>query len=143
SYAFDLFVDGSRVHRSRIVLRRGNHIVALRINDPRPGTGLFLFSGSFQETEDSSENARLINSGADGTWLYTLDDPADVSWIDLDYDDSSWLPMVQQELSRIDEATEEIQELMTLGAVSLGVEKPCESGKLWIRKKFTSERDGA
>jgi hypothetical protein len=117
--------------------------------------GFLMFALTFTEGNlllpydgDYKKKQTLLVSAADGSWKYSFTPPEGDDWLQADFDDSGWLPLVAKEIPQPDRETDYFghyrhEELTKYGATSLGVGDPLPQSKvsgLWLRKRFKLER---
>ncbi|RAY17148.1 hypothetical protein DPM19_03040 [Actinomadura craniellae] len=141
-------LDGAEPPSSRPVVSYGEHVLAFTLSGVDPDFMVLMFAGGHRPEE--RRNVRrsrpdpvetTIVSAADGSWRYSLAEPADDTWMHAGFDDSGWSPMVpQEERPPPDEQGRDrdayrVGRLAEFGAAGLGVAGRGE--RIWVRKAFT------
>jgi hypothetical protein len=145
--------DSEELRSSRIDLEPGTHVAGFVLQDAGFVTGLLLmFAGVFDPARNRHSAASalteapfaLITAG-DGTWKYTLEEPAG-NWQDAAFDDSAWVLLVVHHPAPQPETRDrgyyQWLRCQQAGAVSLGavegqmLARPALA-TVWIRKVFT------
>ena len=144
--AHQSFLDGAPLASGRPLVAPGEHVLAFQLERNVEGELVLMFAAVAEQPHHSFRvyptNAPVASlsllSLPDGSWRYSTVKPPDDSWLRLEYDDSTWLPMVQE---MAPEATPRemhnywLSRLQELSAQPLGVEG--DPGAVWIRKRFS------
>lgn len=133
-----LTVDGAAPPSSRVLLARGDHVLAIHARG-----GAVMCSARFNERGHDRRVSRATglsfacDSADDGTWRATAEPPEGARWRDDPFDDSSWgfarAVTVTAPPAR-DAASWHYRNLTNDGVVAIGL--PDHDGALWIRKRF-------
>jgi hypothetical protein len=146
---FEMFLDGVTPSSGRPTVSWGSHVWSFVISEINPERAALMFAALYDEqvaqikTTGPSVEPVTVLSKSDGSWKYTISEPSDSRWRNLDYDDSAWLPMTPKEVDpaaveRTHKDSYRIRRIQGFGAEPLGI---TQSGtKFWIRKTFTLER---
>ena len=96
----DLFVNGQAI-ATRAILPFGENVIALRLTE-LDSRYPFLFASRLDipqsaQSEQSDEDLILTEgcSQTDGEWLYSVEPDGDDVWIELEFDDSEWTPLLE------------------------------------------------
>jgi hypothetical protein len=140
-----MYLDGSPPPASRSLVGYGRHVAAFDITGADPAFMVIAFAG-FHPPDGMTERTlapsrpQPVLSAADGSWKYTLTEPADDLWTRSGFDDAAWEPMIERPERRPpadpkrDFDRYRLSKLAEQGAVGLGVTGQGE--RIWIRKEF-------
>jgi hypothetical protein len=144
------WIDGEALSVGRLDLCPGRHVLAVEIGEVDRAAGLLmavLQHDSHEKPPDDVppgviEPPLCVLSSADGSWLFSLQQPAE-SWRALDFDDSAWLPLVDQPIPEIGWGQPygyQWQSCHQANSAGLGIPRSHEDvssrGRVWVRKAF-------
>jgi hypothetical protein len=161
----EMFLDGVMLSSARPIIPWGQHVWGFTISETNPEYAVLMFAASYGDKEmhikstGPSVDPISFLSKPDGSWKYSMSEPANSDWMSPDYDDSQWLPMVPKEINpaSLEKTSKDgyrIKKLQGFGAESLGIaELGASSGfvksllwkrspamtKLWVRQVFSVE----
>ena len=84
---------------SKVMVTYGKHVLTLTPREFNPAFALLLIVCRLDANYVrvlQPEGDTFLLSVPDGTWKYTLETQEDDAWRQPDFDDSSWLPMVEK-----------------------------------------------
>jgi len=148
--------DQYNLFHPKLPVDYGTHVISMIATDVNPSFAIVLMVGELNADYLrilQPEGETLILSSADGSWRYTLDEPAD-DWRTVEYDDSAWRPMVEKPVENLERHREWDSKIVDRGAIPIGIDmgepesnffaqvKQLLSAKntidkLFIRKTFT------
>jgi hypothetical protein len=139
-----LYLDGASPRSGRPLVTPGQHVLAFTASQIQPDSGVLMLAAVYDEDDmihtslsrKTGVKIRILSAG-DGSWKYSVREPADDSWMLLGFDDSGWHAMVRHDLptagedDRYRESYRE-RKLREFGACGLGVTE--KTDRIWIRK---------
>ncbi|MEO3927336.1 hypothetical protein ABGB07_26215 [Micromonosporaceae bacterium B7E4] len=147
-----MLLDGVEPPSARPVVPYGEHVLACTVAEVDPAYIALMFAAvhgpddSHVDSTPEPTGQTSILSTVDGTWRWSLTEPADDAWTRTGFDDTGWAPMELRaghrppEDTGWDQAGYQVRQLGELGAVGLGV--PDGTGPIWVRKTFRLAPDG-
>jgi len=144
-----LRLDGKPLSSGRPMLEYGEHVLAFCVWPAGRTSGLLMFAAVYDEEKmrhtmisRRSGQKVYILSGDDGSWKYTIQEPAGDSWMCSGFDDSTWADVICGELPEPGPKDHRRQyrlgKLREFGARGIGVRERAD--RVWIRKVFTLSR---
>ncbi|MEW2353103.1 hypothetical protein [Spirillospora sp. NPDC029432] len=143
----DIRLDGAPLPSARPLVPFGKHVLSFDVTGTDPAYTVLSFAALHPPpaergpvTPRGPEEAPFsLLTVADGSWTYTLDEPADDAWRRPGFDDAGWPPMDLREGRRPPEDPKRDMDryrfewLERLGAAPLGIE---DGTRVWIRTEF-------
>ncbi len=139
-------LDGSEPPTGRVDLAPGRHVVVVALDDVDLSGPLLMFAATHNPEEyqhalptDLVGQPLKVVSDGDGTWKFSLDEPAE-SWAALSFDDAAWPALARvatPQLRSEDFGSYQCRRCTEQGAACLGLPAPQpQTGSIWARKAF-------
>lgn len=142
-WEIDWRIDGREVTNTLVDLAIGPHVMSLHIDQGEVNRFCLMFAavpGRYSQAGPAEAPVRIL-SAADGTWRYTLTEPAGIGWMAPGYDDSGWSDLRAGRTARLewkDFGSYAHHHCREAGAACLAIPRPPrKAGSLWVRKAFT------
>jgi hypothetical protein len=141
------FIDGAQLEAGLAYLAPGRHALAIALKDVTPGVGLLMFAATHQPREyqqtlpsEVTEPPTKILTAGDGTWKYSLAQPASEEWKSLGFDDGGWPTLAVVPTPQLDNQQTgawQCHRCAEAGAACLGLPGTVEEiAMVWVRKVF-------
>jgi hypothetical protein len=146
-------LDGEELQTGRVDLVPGRHVVAVFLEHVELDLieGLLLFAATHDPKEYQSvlpaeiqEPPLKVVSAEDGTWKFTLDQPAD-NWTSLTFDDQYWPTLVKASTPKLtwkDYGSSACHACTEQGAVCLRLPQPSDSSRAPWWRTLLGQRPG-
>jgi hypothetical protein len=144
-------LDGRPPPAARTVVPFGEHVLGFVVSGFDPGYLVLMVSVTNQPPSRAVsrvEDPVSFASAADGTWRYTVNEPAGDGWPLPGFDDSGWAALVERPDRRPpddparDHAGYRVDRLARAGAVGLGLPDGTGASRVWVRRAFTLREPG-